>query len=47
MPKSEELLAGALSHLSVKLDAKAPTRHFNQTYENITLAAAFQPLKIT
>jgi hypothetical protein len=30
-----------------KLDAKAPTKHFNQTCENIKLATAFQPSKIT
>ena len=33
--------------IDAKLDAKAQTKHFYQTYENIKLAAAFQPLKIT
>jgi hypothetical protein len=41
------LVIKILKNQKNKLDAKTPTRHFNQTYENITSAAAFQPSKIT
>jgi len=45
--KTTQIKAGVLSLLNAKLDAKVPTKHFNQTYENFTSAAAFQPSKTT